>query len=384
MAEKTNAALGYKNREQTAAAGRKLRVGIIGTGRMAVGHMESYGRMADVEVVAGCDRIPGKAEAFFARCGAASVKTGYVSHKEMLDDESLHLDAVSICTDNRGHAGPAIYALQKGVSVLLEQPFTVTLDEAAEVIKAQRAGGGVLSVGFRDRMDPNIEKIKELVDAGELGRVYYIQTGGGRRRGIPTAQGTTRIENATAGLGVLADIGCAALDAVLYAVGYPKPLAITGYKSDLLGKNPATYDRCPEHAAKFGVEDFAAAFIRLEGNVLLDFRAAWAMNLDTLGDTLILGTEGGLRIPMTDGVVTGPMRLCKTVGGVNREIEVPLIADSDTNRLDQPMRAFLDAVKCGGKSPVPALHMLYNQAILDGISRSAKAGCEIVPEIPEV
>ena len=87
--------------------------------------------MPDVEIVAGCDLIPGKAAKFFKDGGVEGVKTDYASHKEMLDDESLQLDAVSICTYNRQHAEPAIYALNKGVHVMLEKPFTVTLEPSS-------------------------------------------------------------------------------------------------------------------------------------------------------------------------------------------------------------------------------------------------------------
>ncbi len=389
MAEKMDAALDYKNQktESVVDTNRKLRVGIIGTGWIAGAHMDSYTRMKDVEIVAGCDLIPGKAAAFFKGFGLENVKTDYASHKEMLDDESLQLDAVSICTYNRQHAGPAIYALQKGVNVMLEKPFTVTLDEAIEVMKAEKASGKILSIGFQPRLDPNMQMIKKIVDSGELGQIYYIQTGGGRRRGIPTPFGTSFIEDATAGLGALADIGCYSLDMVLNAIGYPKPLTVTGYKSDFFGKNPTTYDGHPEYAEKFGVDDFAAAFIRLEGNIILDFRIAWAMNINTPGDTIILGTKGGLRIPSTDcwnGSVGGPMKIYKTIGGIDYETEVPIINDGGPSLFDRKIRSFLDAVKNGGKAPVPSSQIVYNQAILDGIARSAKAGREIELEIPEV
>ena len=68
-----------------------------------------------------------------------------------------------------------------------------------------------------------------------LGKVYYIQTGGGRRRGIPNS---TFIEKKTAGIGALGDIGCYSLDVVLNAIGYPKPLTVSGYKSDVLRHQP--------------------------------------------------------------------------------------------------------------------------------------------------
>ncbi len=236
-------------------ASKKVRVGIIGTGWIAEAHMASYLKMPDVEIVAGADLVEGKAEAFFQKYDR-KVKC-YRSHKEMLDDESLHLDAVSVCTYNRTHAECAIYALQKGVHVLLEKPMCVTLEEAVAIRKAEKESGKILSVGFQPRLDANMKMIKKIVESGKLGKVYYIQTGGGRRRGIPTPYGTSFIEEETAGIGALGDIGCYSLDMVLNAVGYPKPLTVTGYKSAFFGVRPDYYPNHPEYAEKFQVEDFA-------------------------------------------------------------------------------------------------------------------------------
>ena len=105
-----------KNQEKKVIdSNKKVRVGIIGTGWIAECHIESYLRQPDVEIVAGADLIPGKAKAFFERFGVEGVKTDYASHKEMLEDKSLNLDAVSICTYNRQHAQPAIDCLNAGI-----------------------------------------------------------------------------------------------------------------------------------------------------------------------------------------------------------------------------------------------------------------------------
>jgi predicted dehydrogenase len=392
MAEKMDAKLDYNNgqkNEVVVDTNKKLRVGIIGCGWIADSHIDSYKRMPDVEIVAGCDLIPGKAAEFFRKNGVEGVKTDYASHKEMLDDESLKLDAVSICTYNRQHAGPAIYALEKGVHVMLEKPFTVTLEEAIEVMKAEKKSGKILSIGFQPRLDPNMQMIKKIVESGELGQIYYIQTGGGRRRGIPTPFGTTFIEDKTAGLGALADIGCYSLDMVLNAIGYPKPLTVTGYKSDFFGKDPnyVGYGEHHEYADLFGVDDFAAAFVRLEGGIILDFRIAWAMNIDTPGDTIILGTKGGLRIPSTDcwnGTVGGAMKIYHEICGQQTITEVPIINDNGPSLFDRKIRSFLDACKNGTSAPVPSSQIIYNQAILDGIAKSAEAGREIEINVPEI
>lgn len=361
---------------------KKLKIGIIGTGWIADAHINCYKQMPDVEIVAGADLVPGKAQAFFKKWEVEGVRC-YPDHKSMLDTEEL--DAVSVCTYNRTHAECAIYAMQKGVDVLLEKPMCVTIEEAAEICKVEKETGRLLSIGFQPRLDPNMQMIKKIVESGELGEIYYIQTGGGRRKGIPTPFGTTFIEEKTAGIGALGDIGCYSLDMVLNAIGYPKPLTVTGYRSDFFGTDPSYYKTHPEYAKVFGVDDFAAAFIRLEGGIILDFRIAWAMHLDTPGDTIIMGKKGSLRIPSTEcwnGSVGGPMTIYHDVAGEPTQTTVPIIKDN-VDLFYKKIRSFLDAVKEGGEAPVPTSQIIYNQAIIDGILKSSNLGREIEIEIPE-
>lgn len=374
-----------ENQEETVIdTSRKLKVGIIGTGWIADAHILEYKKMPDVEIVAGADLVPGKAEAFFKKWEVEGVRC-YPDHKSMLDAEEL--DAVSICTYNMTHAECAVYALKKGVNVLLEKPMCVTIEEAAEICKAEKESGKIISIGFQPRLDPNMQMIKKIVESGALGKIYYIQTGGGRRRGIPTPFGTSFIDPETGGIGALGDIGCYSLDMVLNAIGYPKPLTVSGYKSAYFGTRPSYYPTHPEYAEKFGVDDFAAAFIRLEGDIILDFRIAWAMNLDTPGDTIIMGTEGSLRIPSTEcwnGSVGGPMKIYHEVAGEQVETEIPIIKKQGEGLFYDKIRSFLDAVKDGGTAPVPTSQIIYNQAILDGIVKSSNAGREIEIQIPEI
>ena len=269
---------------------------------------------------------------------------------------------------------------------MLEKPMCVTMEEAIAICKAEKESGKIVSVGFQPRFDENMKMLKRIVESGELGQIYYIQTGGGRRRGIPTPFGTTFIEKETGGIGALGDIGCYSLDMVMNAIGYPKPLTVTGYKSDFFGKRPDYYPGHPEYAEKFGVDDFAAGFIRLEGGIVIDFRIAWAMNLDTPGDTIIMGTKGGLRIPSTEcwnGSIGGPMTIYHEVAGDQVETKIP-VRSTNGSVFEMKIRSFLDAIKSGAPAPVPTSQILYNQAILSGIATSAELGHEIEIQIPEI
>lgn len=366
---------------------KKLRVGIIGTGGIAKTHLKTYLEQPDVEIVAGADLVEGKAEAFFKEFGVEGAKC-YTDYKKMLDEVAL--DAVSVCTYNATHAGCTIAALDKGVNVLLEKPMCTSTEEAVEIMRAEKRSGKKLSMGFQPRFDANMQMIKKIVESGELGQVYYIQTGGGRRKGIPAnAEKTSFIKKDTAVVGALGDIGCYSLDMVLNAIGYPKPLKVTGYKSDFFGTNPEYYkgvDRPEWLANEFSVDDFAAAFIRLEGNIIIDFRIAWAMHLDTPGDTIIMGTKGSLRIPSTDcwnGAPGGEMTLYHDVAGKAAQTTVPLVANKNTIWHGK-IRSFLDSIINDTEVPVPTSQILYNQIIIDSIGKSAELREEVDVVIPEI
>ncbi|MEG2604922.1 MAG: gfo/Idh/MocA family oxidoreductase, partial [Clostridia bacterium] len=108
-------------------------------------------------------------------------------------------------------------------------------------------------------------------------------------------------------------------------------------------------------------------------------------------DTVILGKKGALRIPSTEcwnGSVGGPMKLYSDVAGAQVETEIPIIPMEDANLFaglfDRKIRSFLDAILNGTSAPVPSSQILYNQAIIDGICKSAAVGHEVKIEIPEI
>ena len=109
------------------------------------------------------------------------------------------------------------------------------------------------------------------------------------------------------------------------------------------------------------------------------------MHMNTSGDALILGTKGGLRIPSTDcwnGEFDTPLTIYKTVCNEEVEYKVPMKPSQDV--FFKKLRSFVDAIQNGDKPAVPSSEIVINQAIIDGIVRSAALGKEISIEIPEV
>ena len=111
----------------------KLRVGIIGCGRISVMHFTSAKLLPQSEIVACCDTDKVKAEAAAAKYGVNKVYTDY---RKMLDNENL--DAVHLCLPHYLHVPVAEYAFSKGVNVLSEKPMAISYDSA---VKMRRGGG---------------------------------------------------------------------------------------------------------------------------------------------------------------------------------------------------------------------------------------------------
>lgn len=357
---------------------KQLRIGIIGSGGIAKAHVAAYRKLPFVEIVAVADVIPGKAADFVEALQLVGV-AAYDGHRKLLEQE---LDAVSICTPNVSHHETTVDSLKAGKQVLLEKPMSVTLAEALEMTQVARDTGNMLSIGFQPRYDPNMKLLQEIVQSGRLGKVYYAETGGGRRRGMP---GGTFISKKLAGAGAMADIGCYSLDMALNTLGYPRPLSVSAFTSNHFGRNPLYH---PE-ASRFEVEDFGVAMVRFENDLVLQFKISWAMHMDTLGATMFLGTDAGLKITpagsgpwsgVWDGSV-GSVTLYHDEYGRNTQTPIPLI-EHKLNLFDEKVRDFAEAVRDGRPAPIPGEQILIQQAIIDGVLRSAELGREVSVELP--
>jgi len=353
----------------------KIKIGIVGTGGIAHEHMAKYKTFDDVEIVGACDIVPGKARNYLDHFNFKDVPA-FDSVYDLV--KNVEMDGASVCTYNTTHAECAIVLLEAGVHVNCEKPMSFTIQEAADMVKASKKANKILTIGFQPRWDYMRNKVDKIIDSGEIGKVYYIQSGGGRRRGIP---GGTFISKEKAGYGCLGDIGCYSIDECLHAIKYPKPLTVSAVATNYFGKNPKYW---PD-ADNFEVDDFSVAFVRMEGDVTFVFKQSWAMHADSLGDTLWLGTEGAIKILNSDasGKPSRIMHFTDKDGNMTDSYVVPDENDVPMDIWVGKMRAFVDAVKTNGPAPVPGEEILYNQAICDGIYRSSMLGHEVEIVIPE-
>ncbi len=133
----------------------KIKIGIIGTGYIGGVHGRIYSRESRAEVAALFDIVPEKAEALSRSIGGKVC----ASREELLKN----CDAVLVCTPNKTHKEIALHAIAEGKHVFCEKPFSIGIENAAELRDAALAGKGVFQVGHNRRYAPVYATLKELL-----------------------------------------------------------------------------------------------------------------------------------------------------------------------------------------------------------------------------
>jgi predicted dehydrogenase len=148
-----------------------MRIGVIGCGYWGPNLVRNLVESAACEEVACCDLRPDRVAALARRYPTLRTSTDPAA---FLRDPSL--DAVMIATPLATHHALAKAALLAGKHVFVEKPFTERRAEAVELIRMARRRRRVLMVGHTFLYSPPVRKIKSILDAGDLGRVYYVSS----------------------------------------------------------------------------------------------------------------------------------------------------------------------------------------------------------------
>lgn len=349
---------------------KKLRIGIIGSGGIAQGcHMRGYAAVPELaEIVAVCDVNEKTAQ---AAADKFNVPTVYRDYNEMLAKEEL--DGVSVATPNKFHKDPTIAALKAGVNVLCEKPLGMNADECREMCAAARDAGKILQVGLQSRFAGAPVWLKQYIDAGSMGDIYYARAQAIRRRGVP-GWGVF-INKELQGGGPLIDIGVHILDLTLAMMGYPKPVSAFGKTWDDLGKNPELWNSWGDYdRTKFTVEDFAVALIKFDNGAVISLESTFMANGPDVWETQLYGTKAGAKIrPGDEGkdaitIFTETNRQLMDISPAN----IPHVESAHV----EEVKAFVNAIINGEPTPVPGENGLILNAIFDAIYKSSVTGNE--------
>ncbi len=348
-----------------------MKIAVIGCGTIAnSAHIPAYMNNEKAEIQYFCDIIPERAQAAVEKYGCG---TAVADYKEVLNDPEIV--AVSICTPNIAHSEIAIAALKAGKQVLCEKPAARVYSEALQMQKAQHETGNILNIGVVNRFNTGVNKIKELIDQGELGEVYHVYLSFRSHRSIPGLGGAFTNKE-IAGGGVLIDWGVHFLDIVMYCCGDPKIKTVTAEEFQKLG-NPmeeyvftSMWAGPPDFGGVNSVEEGITGMVRTEGPVFT-FNGAWAQNIGE-NEMFIdfMGTKGGIRLQYGKDFTfysTKNGMLTKTTFQMNSK-------DMFQHEID----SFVDCIESGEKLASHIDSHIVTSQMMDAMYRSAKEHKEIV------
>ena len=352
-------------REEKNTMAKKLRVGIVGAGSIAVScHLPSYAELSDlVEVVAIADIVPERARDAAEKFG---IPHYFASVEELL--ANVDVDYVDICTWTAAHAPVCIAAAKAGKHILCEKPLASTLEQGLEMAEAVREAGVQFMLGVVTRYMAEAMKCHELYEQGVFGEIYAAKCRYVRRRGTPGGWFT---DKELAGGGPVLDIGVHSIDRTWYLMGRPTPLTVTAETSYRIGdfktKGVTRWSPFGQGKGVFDTEDSAMVFIRFEGGKSLMAEISWAINGQEANDVVLFGSKAGCTFD--------PL----TIYGENEEgylADIP-VEVTPNNLFVEELRHFVECVNTGRTPISPMEDALTIQKILDAIYRSAEAHAEV-------
>ncbi|MCD6121938.1 MAG: inositol 2-dehydrogenase [Spirochaetales bacterium] len=154
-----------------ALTGEKVRMGLIGAGRIGRMHAEhlSY-RLPGAELVSVSDVYLEGAE----KCASDyNIPNVYKDYRKVLEDKDI--DAVVICTSTNTHAEIIEAAAEAGKDIFCEKPIALDIAKIDHALETVGRTGVKLQIGFNRRFDPNFLKIKKMVSAGEIGEPHILK-----------------------------------------------------------------------------------------------------------------------------------------------------------------------------------------------------------------
>ena len=150
---------------------KKLRIGIIGAGRIGKLHATNLMRSVPMAELAAVSDVYEPAAKELAE--KLNIPAYYSDYRKILEGETI--DAVFICSSTDTHSPISIEAAKAGKHIFCEKPIDHDLDRIAEVLDAVKAAGVKYQVGFNRRFDRNFRHVHEVVKNGGVGNVHIVK-----------------------------------------------------------------------------------------------------------------------------------------------------------------------------------------------------------------
>ncbi|MBN1445768.1 MAG: Gfo/Idh/MocA family oxidoreductase [Candidatus Omnitrophica bacterium] len=277
---------------------RKIKAGIVGFGRIGKGEAEDLMHGGEIELVGIAEPENGRRKAAEEEYG---VKT-YSDYRQLCEQKDI--DVIYNATPNFMHAEVATAALKSGKYVFSEKPFAITKKDIAAMLKAEKESGKCLQIDFEMRYSLQTRRIKEIIDAGEIGEPKNILfnhiTGG---KGFEKKEGDWHSDPAKIG-GYYIEEGCHRLDIFRFYMGIEieEVLAIPAPELRGRGKWHRGY-REPASTVCFFPGEKLANLITIQHRAAVPAPAGRENEMGHEYNVSVAGSDGSLRADFWNGYI---------------------------------------------------------------------------------
>jgi predicted dehydrogenase len=315
-----------------------VRVASVGLGRW--GSALASRAPKQLDVVTCFARTPETREEFAQQHGCDQAS----SWEQVLEDPRV--EAVLVATPHSTHPTLVEQAAEAGKHVFVDKPFTLTVAEGKRAVRACESAGVVLQVGHNRRRQPGTRRLKQLVEAGDLGIPHYAEANLSYPKGLNPRSGW-RGDPEESPAGGMTGLGVHMADNLIYLFGSPSRLA--GFSRKIAGVG--TLDDATTVTLEF--PDGPLAFL------------ATSMVIPDIARTAVFGTEAAAW-----NEVDGERFYFQAVGEKERS-EQPV----DTiDTVAEELAEFAECVRTGGRPEVGGPEALEVVAVLEGVVEAAKTG----------
>lgn len=351
---------------------KKMKVAVIGCGTIAkTQHIQHYHDNERAVIKYLVDPLEERAKELAAVYRVPHTAADY---RTILGDEEV--EAVSICTPNDTHAPIAIACLNAGKHVICEKPAALNMEQVLEMKAAADRNNKILQIGVVNRYNTAVNKIKQMIEGGELGNVYHVICSFRAYRSIPGLGGpfTTK---AKAGGGVLVDWGVHFLDLIFYSLGQPAVQTVSGAIHGELAKDMKQYVYVdmwagpPIYNGTNDVEDFVTGLLRTSGPTI-SLNGAWAQNIgESTMFVEFLGDKAGVKFDYG----SGDFKIYASKDGTLYESTPSFTkADMFAAEIDDFLKSAADNVK--NRANID--QVMITSEVMDAIYKSAELGKDIM------
>lgn len=333
---------------------RCIGIGIIGCGQIAkIRHVPELAQCKDAKLVGFYDFVPGHAQALADQYGGIV----YDRYEDMLEDGRI--DGVVICTSNDSHGRISMEALKQDKYVLCEKPMCMSLEEAGQVVEAEKKSKAFYMAAHNQRFSLAHRKAKEILDSGIMGKMIAFRCTlahtGPEHFSINRSASTWYLNKKSSGFGCITDLGIHKCDVLGYLLGEPFVKA---------GAMAATRDKRDAEGNFVDVYDNAVCVLESRSGVLGTLNLSYSNYGPMENGTVYYCQNGVLRVQYDPDCA---LEVIMDTGEKIRYI-------SEDNPSSRVTDTFVKAIQNHEKSPVAAAEAYEAMRVVCAIEESARTG----------